>query len=230
MRPLRRTCQHQPSLALQGRRTSKPPPCMRPSNARPDRCALGCVRFYHCPLVDMTTERDIEVFTRDFLSSINLGKYEMVPSEQSYREVKVHKLDRAAKPGDHVAVWREERGYWHHGIYCGEDANDDAFVVDLTPEHGIALRPFENFIHGEDTSIVIDYDDHAFTKNDSFRYANFVVQHAKECPIKYDAVKRNCDMLALMLRTGRWGSPICLHRPGKQRHRASYSISAKLGL
>jgi hypothetical protein len=178
----------------------------------------------------MPPSKDIEAFTRRFLSTINLSKYELAPSAEAYREVKVHKLDRAAQPGDHIAVWRDDRGYWHHGIYCGENADDDAFVVDITPEHGIACRPFERFIRGEDTAIVVDYGAGAFTKDESLMYAKFAVEYAKDCPIKYDAVKRNCDKLALMLRTGRWGSPIRLHRPKKQHHVASYSISAKLGL
>ena len=179
----------------------------------------------------MATSTDIETFTRRFLSSMNLTKYELAPSEETYREVKAHKLDRVAQPGDHIAVWRDKRGYWHHGIYCGEDANEDAFVVDITPEHGIACRPFESFIHGEDTGIVIDYNDAgAFTKDESLLYAKFAVDFAKECPIKYDAAKRNCDKFALLLRTGRWGSLSRLYRPKKQHRAASYSISAKLGL
>ena len=46
----------------------------------------------------MATSTDIDAFTCRFLSSMNLRKYDLVPSEQSYREVKVHKLDRAAQP------------------------------------------------------------------------------------------------------------------------------------
>lgn len=43
--------------------------------------------------IDMATVTDIETCTRRFLLSMNLDKYEMAPSEETYRKVKVHKLD-----------------------------------------------------------------------------------------------------------------------------------------
>jgi len=179
----------------------------------------------------MAKETGIEDYTRCFLSGMGLNKDELAPSEGTYREVKVQKLNQVADPGDHVAVWRDERGYWHHGIFCGEDAAGDEFVLDLTPDYGVALRPFWDFIRGEDAAIVIDYDDNAFTKDFTLKCAEFTFEYAKEHQIKYNAVERNCDKLALMLRTGRWeSSPIRLHRPPKRAHCASYSISAKLGL
>lgn len=179
----------------------------------------------------MSKQTDIDAYTRWFLSSIGLKKEQLAPSEETYREVKVHKLHERAEAGDHVAVWRDKRGYWHHGIYCGEDGAGNEFVVDLTPEHGVALRPHEDFIRDEDAAIVIDYDDNAFTKEYTLECAKFVVNFAKDCQIKYNAFERNCDKLALMLRTGRWESSLIrLHRPLKRARCASYSISAKLGL
>ena len=171
-----------------------------------------------------------DAFTRRFLSNMNLGKYDLAPSENSYHEVKVYKLNQIAEPGDHIAVWRDKRGYWHHGIYCGEDANEDAFVIDLMPEMGVSSRSFDDFIHREDTAIVIDYDDNAFPKEVSLMFAKYAVEYSKECPITYNTVNSNCDKFALMMRTGRWEPSISLPQPKKQHRRPSCSISAKLGL
>lgn len=176
-------------------------------------------------------EKIIEKITRAFLLSVNLGKYELMPSRESCREVKVYKLITAVKPGDHIAVWQTDRGYWHHGIYYGEDEDEDAFVVDITPTHGIACRLFEDFIRKEEDAIVVDYDGNAFTREATLKYAAFVIGNNETSPTEYNVFQNNCDMLAVMLRTGMWVQPTTLPQPAnKKKCMNLYSIKAKLGL
>ena len=178
---------------------------------------------------------DVEDYTQKFLECVGLGMREMMPCNEKCREFKVYKLFANLAPGDHVAVWRNKRGYWHHGIYYGEDHDGDAFVVDLTPESGIALCPYEKFIHHEDAAIIVDYEpDSSFTKEYSLKFADFVLEHVDTCPVKYDHITKNSDKLALMIRTGRAVSGIVLKNPlslhSNESFRDPYGISAKLGL
>ena len=178
-------------------------------------------------------EKMIEDFTRNFLLGMGIDKYDLVPSGRKYREFSVYKLFASLEPGDHFAVWKKTRGFWHHGIYFGDDGKGTDCVIDITQEHGVALRPYDLFIDDEDAAIIIDYDI-AFSKSTTLDYAKFVVKHAEVCPIRYNLAGRSCDMLASMLRTGKSvpNAPIIKNpkpNPNMLSKKASYSIYAKFG-
>jgi hypothetical protein len=178
-----------------------------------------CVRKI---LSTKTTETD--TYARSFLSSIGIKKYYLEPDFEKFREFEKYDMHQHLEPGDHIAVWENNRDSWHHGIYCGNNE-----VIELTPENVIARRPYQDFMKSDDGTIVIDFTDAisyskdididmpffaenaaividytgAFSKAVSLLFAEYAVRHVDTCPVKWP----NCDTFALMCRTGKWMLP-----------------------
>lgn len=137
---------------------------------------------------------------RSFLQGIGMTKEQLAASEYaSHKEHSPYKLYSEVKPGDHIAVWCDWLGYWHHGIFGGKDEEGEDHVIDMSGE-GLKIRRFEKFMKGADASAVLEYRD-ALPLEESLKLAMYLLEHGSA--VEYNLVKENCDKFAATCRLGR---------------------------
>ncbi|MCC6794316.1 MAG: lecithin retinol acyltransferase family protein [Candidatus Hydrogenedentes bacterium] len=112
--------------------------------------------------------------------------------------------------GDHLRVFR--RGYWHHGIDCG-DGTVIHYTGELFDRSNAAVRrtPIEQFAKGGKVRVVKSHSD--FHIEDIIARAESRLEE-----MRYSTVSNNCEHFASWCRTGR--------RESKQVRRAITAATA----
>ena len=121
-------------------------------------------------------------------------------------------------PGDQIMVMAPS-GYWHHGIYVGEQRVDGslvAAVVDFWGEGAdkercrIAVRRYSKFAAGAAGCAKAAYPPGAALEQSvSAQLAVAFAEHVsaqENNPIQYDLVLRNCEVFATICRCLRWAA------------------------
>jgi hypothetical protein len=179
------------------------------------------------PSGGMAVQMDIERFLSRALQVIGLGKKELAASYfATCDECDCDTLAQKAEPGDHIAVWDETVGYWHHGIFVGIDGGSN-YVIDMTPDSGIARRLLWQFLKSADGAAIIRYD-RALSRENTLSLASVFMEYTNtmDPPPAYDIAKRNCDIFAASCRLGRYVK--CRLAPKGEYQGGAPSRSSKL--
>jgi len=150
------------------------------------------------PYGGIAVQMDIERILSRALQVIGLGNNELAASYfATCDECDCDTLAQKAEPGDHIAVWDETVGYWHHGIFVGIDGGSN-YVIDMTPDSGIARRLLWQFLKSADVAAIICYD-RALSRENTLSLASVMIMeytNTMDPPPAYDIAKRNCDIFA----------------------------------
>eukprot|EP00798_Chlamydomonas_sp_ICE-L_P004645 gene4645-biopygen8773 len=142
----------------------------------------------------------LELDVQMFLRGIGLTKQALAASHYATTmEYEPYMLCTQASPGDHIAVWSDSKGYWHHGIFAGTSEHGHAHVLDIMPD-GLARRPLGLFIKGADSGAVLVYKD-ALPLDYSLKLAQYLVEQGSV--VEYNLVEENCDKFSATCRLGR---------------------------
>ena len=156
------------------------------------------------PYGGIAVQMDIERILSRALQVIGLGNNELAASYfATCDECDCDTLAQKAEPGDHIAVWDETVGYWHHGIFVGIDGGSN-YVIDMTPDSGIARRLLWQFLKSADVAAIICYD-RALSRENTLSLASVMIMeytNTMDPPPAYDIAKRNCDIFAASCRLG----------------------------
>lgn len=142
-------------------------------------------------------------------------------------------LSGIAQPGDHVARKLLSEGFWHHGIFAGQNPDStllgDFLVIDSSPYDdataSVQLCSLKDFL-GEDpveAAAIVRYDgDEEQGRNMALRRARQILLNPK--PERWNLMANNCESFATLCWTGRCDaftiiSQMLPQSPKRPRHR-----------
>ena len=119
-------------------------------------------------------------------------------------------------PGDHIVRKMPNTKFWHHAIFVGKDVGEaNNMVVEMAgkddPDKPIQTTRFIDFVEeGDGVFAVVKYSAAGLNSKDALQNSVWRARHLAEfsvknpAAIKYQALGENCEVLAILCRSGTW--------------------------